>query len=94
MLTVTESAKGLLKEILSAQSDDPEICVRLTLKAPGQLGLMLGKEETGDQVIEHEGTKILLVTSELAPVFEEATMDVDNTEDGPKLVVRDNRAEN
>ena len=53
MVTVTESAKGLLKEILTAHSDDPEMGVRLASDPQGQLGLVLGKEEPGDQVVEH-----------------------------------------
>ncbi len=87
MVTVTESAKGLLKEILTAHSDDPEMGVRLASDPQGQLGLVLDKEEPGDQVVEHQGVKALLVASELAPALEEVTLDVQDTEDGPKLVV-------
>jgi len=88
MVTVTESAKGLLKEILTAHSDDPEMGVRLASDPQGQLGLVLGKEEPGDQVVEHQGVKALLVASELAPALEEVTLDVQDTDDGPKLVVQ------
>lgn len=88
MLTVTESSKGLLKEILIAHSDDPEMGVRLLLNSPGQLGLVLGEEEPGDQVVEHQGSKVLLVSSDLAMALEEITLDVRDTDDGPKLVVQ------
>lgn len=88
MLTVTESAKGLLKEILMAHSDAPEMGVRLVLEPPGELGLVLGKEEPGDQVVEHQGSKVLLVASELASRLDEITLDVEDTADGPKLVVQ------
>ena len=88
MATVTESAKGLLKEILTAHSDDPEMGVRLALDPQGQLGIALGKEEPGDQVVEHQESKVLLVASELAPALEEVTLDVEDTADGPKLVVQ------
>jgi len=88
MLTVTESAKGLLKEILTAHSDDPEMGVRLLLNSPGQLGLVLGEEEPGDQVVEHQGSKVLLVSSDLAMALEEITLDVSDTDDGPKLIVQ------
>jgi Fe-S cluster assembly iron-binding protein IscA len=88
MLAVTESAKGLLKEILTAHSDDPEMGVRLVLDPQKKLGLVLGKEEPGDQVVEHQGSKVLLVASDLAPALEEVTLDVEDTDDGPKLVVQ------
>ena len=87
MLTVTEGAKQLLKETLLAHTDDPEIGLRLSLKAPGQLGIVLDREEEGDQVVEHEGAKVLLVAPELAPVVDGGTLDVQDTADGPKLAV-------
>lgn len=88
MLTVSESAKRRLKDILVAHSDDPRLGVRLVLEMPGQLGLALGVEELGDQVVEHEGSKVLLVASGLEPVVEGVTLDVENTSDGTKLVAQ------
>jgi Fe-S cluster assembly iron-binding protein IscA len=87
MLTVTESAKQLLKETLLAHSDDPEAVPRLSMMPPGQLGIMLDSETEGDQVVEHEGVKVLLVASELAPVVDRVTLDVQDTPEGSKLVV-------
>ena len=87
MLTVTESAKQLLKETLTAHSDDPEVGIRLSFKPPGQFGIALDREAEGDQVVEHEGAKALLVAPELAPVVEGITLDVKDTPEGPKLVM-------
>ncbi len=89
MVKVTESARGLLKDVLASHSDNPEMSIRLIEnpeKAHG-LGLTLDKHEQEDQVIEHEGTKVLLIAPELAPKVEEVTLDVQNTTDGPKLAV-------
>ena len=61
MLTVTESAKQLLKETLSAHTDDLEMSLRLSLKEPGQLEIVLGREAEGDQVVEHRGAKVLML---------------------------------
>ena len=88
MLTVTEGAKQLLKEILTAHSDDPEMGVRLASDPQGQLGLVLGEEQPGDHVVEHQESKVLLVASELASTLKEVTLDVEDTDDGPKLVVQ------
>jgi Fe-S cluster assembly iron-binding protein IscA len=87
MVTVTESAKGLLKETLTAHSDDPEMGVRLASDPQGQLGLALGEEQPGDLVVEHQESKVLLIAPELATALEGVTLDVEDTDDGPKLAV-------
>jgi hypothetical protein len=51
-------------------------------------GIVLDREAEGDQVVEHEGAKVLLVASELAPVVEVVTLDVQDTTEGSKLVIR------
>jgi Fe-S cluster assembly iron-binding protein IscA len=93
MLTVTENAKQFLKETLAAHNDDLEERPRLILETSGQLGLALGIEGKDDQVIEHEGAKVLLISPEVASAVEQLTMDVENTADGPQLVVLKKRME-
>ena len=87
MLTVTESAKQLLKEILLDQADDPEMGLRLSVRPPGHFGVSLDREAEGDQVVEHEGAKVLLVAPEIAPLLDGKTFDVQDTAEGPKLVI-------
>lgn len=87
MITVTDSAKKLLKKVLLTHTDDPSIVLRLSLKAPEQFGFVLDNEAEGDQVVEYKGSKVLLVDPDLAPVVDEATLDVQDTPEGPKLVV-------
>ena len=87
MLIVTEDAKQYLKDTLLAHTDDTEIGLRLVLEPAGRLGLLLGREGYGDQIIEHEGAKVLLIAPELAPVVDGITLDVQDTADGTKLVV-------
>ena len=87
MLTVTEGAKQLLKGILTSHSDDPEVAVRLSFNPSGEFGIMLDREAEGDQVVEHQGSKVLLMASELAPVVEGITLDVQDTPEGPKLTM-------
>jgi len=45
MLTVTESAKQLLRETLTAHSDDPKVALRLSFKPPGVFGIVLDREK-------------------------------------------------
>ncbi len=87
MLTVTESARQILKETLTVHSDDPEVGLRLLLQPPGRLGIILDKEAEGDQVVTHEGAKVLLIASELAPLVDGNTLDTQDTPDGPQLTM-------
>jgi len=87
MLTVTENAKQLLKETLTAHSDDPGVGLRLSLNPPDEFGIALDSEAEGDQVVEHEGAKVLLVGSDLAPLVDGKTLDVEDTAEGTKLVI-------
>ena len=61
MITVTESAKKELQNILSANVDNPQARLRLTTDNQGQLGLGIDVEQAGDQVVEHEDSKVLVV---------------------------------
>jgi Fe-S cluster assembly iron-binding protein IscA len=87
MLTVTEDAKQYLKDTLQAHTDDTEMGLRLVSGPPGRLGLTLDREGYGDQIVEHEGAKVLLVAPELAPMVDGITLDVQDTANGPKLIV-------
>ena len=88
MLTVTEEAKQILKEKLQANTDDPELSLRLKENPSGQLGLVLDREAPDDYVVEHEETRVLLIGKELADVVDELTLTTEDTPEGPKLVIR------
>jgi Fe-S cluster assembly iron-binding protein IscA len=87
VITVTDKARETLKELLSSNSDDPEVSLRLVAKPTGQFGLALDKEAEGDQVVEQEGAKVLLIGHELANILGGTTLDVQDTSDGPKLSI-------
>lgn len=87
-MEVTEAAKKELKEKLAANTDDPDVCIRLKAGPDGGLGLVLSREAEGDVVVEHEDRKLLLVTQELAATLENAVIDVEDTKEGRKWVVR------
>ena len=85
MLTVTESAKQLLWEMLMANSDNPDTGVRLNLESTDRLSLVLDKEGYGDHIVEYEGERVLLVAPEVASVVDDITIDTKDTPNGPKL---------
>lgn len=87
MIDVTESAKRELKKMLAATVEHPLARLRLTSGGPGKIGLGVDVELPGDKTIEFEGTTVLLVEKKLAPSLKGITLDVDDTPNGPQLVL-------
>ena len=88
MVIVTEGAKQELRRVLaSANVDDPEVGLRLVASAPRAFSLALDKEHEGDQVVEHEGAKVLLVGQELSQALEGVTIDCQETSEGTRLTI-------
>ena len=87
MITVTERAKKVLKSILLAKVDHPLALLRLTSSGPERLGLGIDIEEPGDEAVEYEGSKVLLVDQRLATRLKGVTLDVEDTPEGPELVI-------
>jgi Fe-S cluster assembly iron-binding protein IscA len=87
MINVTERAKKELKRLLINNVDWPGARLRLMDRGQGKLGLGIDIEAPEDHVIEYEGTKLLLVEPRLATSLRQITLDVDDTPDGPELVI-------
>ncbi|MFW6126247.1 MAG: HesB/IscA family protein [Chloroflexota bacterium] len=91
MITVTERAKEHLKSTLAAnveEETEEEQGLRLGMTGPGQFGLGLDKEREGDEVVEHDGSKVLMVESELAGRLQGLTLDIQDTGEGEQLVMQ------
>jgi Fe-S cluster assembly iron-binding protein IscA len=86
MLTVTERAAQELKGILQANAVEPEQVLRLVREAEG-FSLQLDNESAGDEVVESEGTKILLIDEQLSPITDGAVVDCVDTPEGPRLTI-------
>ena len=87
MLVITESARQELRKILSSSVDNSYAHLRLMDRGKGRLGLGIDIEAPGDQIIEHQGNKIMLIEPELANNLKGITLDVDNTPQGAELVL-------
>jgi Fe-S cluster assembly iron-binding protein IscA len=87
MLTITEAAKQKLKATLLANTKDYENGLRLKVKAPGQIGLVLDKPSPSDTVIEFEGFKVLLIENVIGNIFNKVTLDVRESGDTKKLTM-------
>ena len=92
MIAVTERAKGELKKMLSKKVDNPLGVLRLSPIQKG-LGLRLDVEMPDDEVVKYENSKILVVEQTLADTLENVTIDVEDTPDGPELVIVKGRAQ-
>ena len=82
MLTVTASAKKKLQETLQAQTTEPEVAIRIIRSTSDstQLELALDKEKEGDQVVEgEEGRKLLLIGPDLMSALEGFVVDYQQT---------------
>ena len=90
MLSVTSSAKDVLKEDLQRQREDEETLIRIARSSsdPQQVGLFLDKEKEGDHVIaDNEGDSLLLLDQDLGNILTEKTLDYSDTDEGMKLTL-------
>jgi len=87
MITVTDKAKQELKKTLSENVDTPGAGLRLVSREGGQLGLGVDIEKDDDEVVEFEGSKVLIVEKKLADTLNKITLDVEDTKEGNRLVL-------
>ena len=87
MIGVTDRAKQELLKILFEKVDMPQARLRLTSGDQGQLGLGIDIEMPGDEILEYEGSRLLVVEQALAASLNGIVLDVDDTPVGPQLVI-------
>lgn len=87
MIEITEHAKEELHRLLMAKVDWPGALLRLIDRGKGKLGLGIDIYRVDDLVIEYDDKRLLLVASGLASSLKDITLDVDDTPDGPELVI-------
>ena len=87
MIEISERARQELKDILESNTDEAGACLRLIAADQGQLGLAIDMERQGDQVVEHEDQKLLVVEKDLADSLQGITMDVQDSPEGSRLVI-------
>jgi len=87
MLTVTAQAAEELKAKAQVEVTDPEQALRLIRAGSGQLALIPDTAEEGDQVVEHEGDKVLLVGAELTDAVDGLVLDCKDTPEGRRFTI-------
>jgi hypothetical protein len=87
MITVTAQAAEKLKAVAQAELRDPSQSLRLVTDDSGRLALVAGWVREGDQVVEHEGLKVLLIGAEVAEAVDGMIADCEDTSEGPCLTI-------
>lgn len=90
MLTVTAAAKEKLKELLKERATDQEAVMRIIRSPsnPKRLEFVLAREEEGDQVVEsEEGRKVLLIAPDVAPTLEGMVIDHQESAEGAVFTI-------
>jgi hypothetical protein len=88
MVAVTEGAARELKAKLLAETSDTEVGLRLLPTPGGEFMLVLDTKLSGDEVIEYQDSKVLLVGIEYFRALEGVTVDCQDTHQGVVLFVK------
>lgn len=87
MINITARAKQSLHKLLTSKVDLPEGRLRLVDRGQGKLGLGVDIEMPGDELVEYDGSTILVVERVLAANLEGVTLDVEDSVEGSNLVL-------
>lgn len=88
MIAISDGAKKELKKLIAENATEAEMSLRLAASEDGHLGLVMDMEMPGDQVVEYEGKKVLLVEGDLASHLFGISLDVEDTPEGPALLLK------
>jgi len=86
MFMLTETAGEYLISVLDDANASEETAIRFVLEG-NTLMPKLDNAHPGDATFDHEGRKVLVLDAQVSQVLAESTLDVQATEEGPKLVL-------
>ena len=87
MIQVTERARETFKNKLEDLIERPGVMLRIGRTDSG-LGIFPDRPNDDDQIIEHDGRAVLLIDQEVAETLADTTIDVEEHDDGARVVVR------
>lgn len=91
MIAVTDLAKQELKKLLYEKVDHPLAGIRLIRGGqPDSFGLTIDIEVPGDEVVTHDGAKVLIIDNQLARDLDGNLLDIDAAQ-GNNFVVLEKR---
>lgn len=86
MVTVTEQAAQLLKEIQEGQEEGASKVVRLVNRGD-RFEFAFDEHREGDHVIQSGDTDVLLVGTDVSELLGDATIDCQETPTGPRFTL-------
>ncbi len=86
MVTVTERAAQVLKEIQQGHEEGGDKTVRLVNRGE-RFELAFDERREGDQVIQSDDVDVLLVGTDVSELLGDATIDCQDTPDGPRFTL-------
>jgi len=87
VIYVTKEAKQELKNILPTGKGTPEAYLRIMDRGQGKLGLDTDIMRPDDQVVEYDGTVLLIAEPRFASELDNISLDAYETSDGHRLVI-------
>jgi Fe-S cluster assembly iron-binding protein IscA len=84
MLTMTEAAGAHLIDLLGEAEVPEDVAIRFVVESE-ELTLRLDKEQPGDETLSHDGKTVLLLDEQMSPMLAGKTLDIEESDDGPKL---------
>ncbi len=78
MISVTEKARDRMKNILDSTVNNPLVGLRLEVNDSDEYVLGTDVEKPGDEVVKHEGSKILFIGKDKVDSFDGYTIDFEN----------------
>lgn len=84
MLTITPAARELLSRLLEEKNTPEDEAARFVFNRDN-LTVEIDKLRAGDVTFDYKGRVIVLLDEEAAEILADNTLDVKDTEDGPKL---------
>ena len=87
MLKVTEKAAQVLVDMLKEKGESEEDCLRLVSQDGENFVIGVGKLKEGDQVVNYNGKRVLIIDGILASHLANVTVGVKDAEAGPEIVI-------
>jgi Fe-S cluster assembly iron-binding protein IscA len=87
MFTVTDAACGHLAGLLYSANAPDEAVIRFVLEGHA-ITPTLDQERPDDTTYEYAGSTVLVLDEHTEALLENRTLDVQDTDDGPRLIIR------
>jgi len=86
MLTMTKAAGDYLTALLQRAHASQDTAIRIVLE-DDELAPALDTERPGDETLDYHGRKVLLLDAEVCEYLADSTLDVQPTDQGPRLIL-------